>query len=169
MGTPDFSGLTRLFIIFCLFILALGFALGVLVSCQRPQGPEKTILSAPITLTIDSIHNTYPDTIKAVDGPKTVVIGGRKVKVKRGGTLIVQTGSNSVASSVQKAKAPVAVAAKEAQATQVVKPQNSPTTVAKEAQVTTSVKESNNNNLLFILVAIVVTCLGGFYLWLKKK
>ncbi|QNE39002.1 hypothetical protein F1C16_05250 [Hymenobacter sp. NBH84] len=167
METPDFSGLKRLFIIFCLLVLAVGFALGVLVSCQRPIGAEKAIISTPISLSIDSLHNAYPDTIRAVDGPKTVVIGGKKVKVKKGGTLIVQTAPNSVSSVVGKAKAPVAVGP-QSQATEVIKPQNSAITTGKDSPASTSVKESNNNSLLFILVAIVVTCLGGFYLWLKK-
>lgn len=166
MGIPDFTGLKRLFICFILLVMGLGFALGLLVSCQRPQGPEKAILSQSVSLILDTTTTTPTDSLMMVEGPKTVVVGGRKVKVGRGGTLIIQTAPNNVASVVGKAKAPLAVGP-QAQAVEVEKPQNSAVSLGDNSPTSTSLPAPKNNWYWWLLGGVALSV--ATYLWLRTR
>ncbi|WP_220613263.1 hypothetical protein [Hymenobacter sp. HSC-4F20] len=72
----------------------------VTVGCTRNPAIEP-VCSTVASLSLD---NVTPDTLHVLKGPKTINLEGKKIKLKRGATLVIQQGQTNTATTIGKAK-----------------------------------------------------------------
>lgn len=90
-----------------LYSLLLFLVLLLPIGCVRPT--TDTTVSEPVSspvapLSLDSLGQVHSDSVRVLGGPKTLYLQGKKIKLRRGATLVIQQGSGNAATTVTKAK-----------------------------------------------------------------